>query len=177
MTTPPADISQVSFKDRTKLKQLIYERAMIGYVFSYEKLVNAMNEALNGRNVDIVWLIQSAIVAWDDNAAKELKDKLNEQISAIFSENGIEKTLRHEDPFGNAKDIIYMSSTASSFSKESAAQIALADYGIPAATFQEILARATIKTPYVTVQCRNVKDDGTVDDSLTGANRKGRGKK
>ncbi len=187
MTTPPCTLQDVSFKDRTKLQKLIYERAMLNYTFSYDKLlrafISAMNKSQQAANLfenitidEVNILIRECIVAWDDTEAKVVKDDLNDKISAIYTENGIEKTLRHTDPFGNGRDIIMMEGTATSFSKTDAAQIAVADYGIAASDFQEILARATKQTKYVTVQVRKVAENGGVDDSLPGQRNRSRKK-
>ncbi len=171
MTTPPSTLQDVSFKDRTRLQKIIYERAMLNYTFSYEKLLKAflMASSLMKYDIDVINnAIRECIVAWDDTEAKAVKDDLNDKISAIYTENGIEKTLRHTDPFGNGRDIIMMEGTSVAFSKIEAAQIAVADYGIAASDFQEILARATTHTKYVTVQVRKVAENGGVDDSLPG---------
>ena len=161
----PSSITDV--KDRKVQKELmalLAERSVLGYTFSYRKLFNMCKRMLKGNGTpddDITEIINnqllSCLIARNDKDEKFAKDDINERITRLYTENGIDKTLRHPDPFGMLVDYCMMEGTSSSFNKEKALQWAVRN-GMPAETFTKMYAENTTKTPYVTLTTRAVKE-------------------
>lgn len=192
ITTPPKTMADVPKSVRAKLTRLLFERAVLGYTFSFSKLA----EFLSPDD------IRQCIIAQTEDDAKKYKAEVNDEITAIYTENGIEKTLRDTDPFGNPKDYIMMEGVATSFSQNRALPVMVAGvfqwdcpecdttnytpgtkkvfcsneecmhhtkpirevkpdrtHNMAAEAVQAAFAAATIKTTYVALQCRDVKED------------------
>lgn len=220
-TVPANNIQDIPKAERSKLEALYFERALLQYRFSYERLIDVMRQVSKaGPGLTVAEfneLLASAIVAWKEEDDKKLKAEINDQITSIYTENGIQKTLRHFDPFGNEKDYIMMDGVATSFSKDRALPLAVAGihewkcpacpavnftatnidvycsvpgcdhydhrkldrydkrkhklqplksvksikHTVTAEAFTAIMDLATVQTKYVSLQCRDVKDDTT----------------
>jgi hypothetical protein len=122
---PPNTINDVPKSIRNTLKALLHERSLIGYTFSFERLLHHFAKVGVAHDSAVAY-IQESIVAWKDSEAKAVKETLNERITNIYTEHGIDKTLRDTDPFGRSKDYIMMEGVSTSFSKDKALQIAVA---------------------------------------------------
>ena len=147
---PPSKLTAIPKKQRSKFVEDMYERAVANYVFSWKKLMALVDdpEALMG-----------CVAAFNDGEAKELRNELNERIAMVMAENGI-KTLRDEDPFGRAKDYILQEGVSTSCPRDKVLEIAAREFKIDAAKLSMAFDKATKKTPYVTVQARDVKGGG-----------------
>lgn len=151
---PPATLSDV--KDRTQrkdLSKLLHEKEVLGYAFSYRKLCN-MIQALDGDPSEL----QDCIVAFNKDQEDLEKDKLNTRIEAILKENKI-TSMRETDPFGRVKDVLYYSSTSTSFAQSRAIDKA-AKYKIDPAQLKKLFEdpSVTIKTPTTIVVVKDVKE-------------------
>lgn len=154
---PPSTTSDVDRKQRKKLMSLFAERTVLGYTFSFEKLVK-MVRRIDPEVTDegARKMIESCIIAYTEDETKKLKADINDDIAAIFTENGI-KTLRDADPFGNRMDFVYVESTSTSFSSTRCKELA-PKFGIDTDVIVKLLEQSTTKTPFVTVQARRVKE-------------------
>jgi hypothetical protein len=111
--TPAATINDLPKSERAKFKRLAYERAVLQYAFSYERLSQFMS----------VEDMKQCVSAWTEDEAKTVKQDLNANLSSIYVENGIDKTLRAPDPFGRPKDFIFMEGRSTSFSQAKAVSL------------------------------------------------------
>lgn len=163
--TLPNEITDIpNKKKRQELTRLMAERSVLAYAFSWERLHKVFCTMLADGNTppeDIVGIantrLRHCVAAFDEKTERELKEKINEAILNIYTENGIEKTIRHTDPFGRPIDYIILEGTSSSFNKEKALQWAVA-HGIPAKTFNDMYEYNTSKSKYVTISTRVVKE-------------------
>jgi hypothetical protein len=166
---PPSTIAEIPKKQREKAERLMHERAVLGYAFSYQKLVENITEVVaraseddfinsSHRDEAIKQCIQDSIEAYSEDDCKSAKNRLNEKLCALFAENGI-KTLRDTDPFGRQKDYILMESASTSCPRDRVIEIAVSKYGIPAKKLAQAFADATVKTPFTTLQARDVKEE------------------
>lgn len=191
---PAATINDLPKSERKKARELMYERAVLQYYFSYDRLIRGLTligvhtEAANS-------LLRDAICAFTDDEVKKVKEELNDKIATLFTNNGIDKTLRFEDPFARPKDYCMYEGVATSFSQNRALPLMVAGvyqwecpeclqevfscvpvcsmckhklvrfpraavkHTLPAEAVTAAFEAATVKTKYVTVQAREVKDD------------------
>lgn len=162
---PPSTLQDIPKKDRPKVERMQYERSVLGYAFSFEGLMSniqtlvtkAVDEKTLPDPEEIKEAIKRSVAAFNEDEAKTAKSRLNDKLQGIYLANGI-KTLRDVDPFGRRKDYILIESTSTSFKKDEAIEIALKRYRIPAKTMTAIFEAATHKTPFTTMQARDVKE-------------------
>lgn len=103
----PATLNDLPKAERAKAQRLMFERAVLQYRFSFEKLLEHMSEED----------LQQCVIAWGEDEEKKVKADLNDQLLTIFTNNGIDRTLRFEDPFGRPKDYMAYEGTSTSFSQ------------------------------------------------------------
>lgn len=149
---PPADLSAIPKKHRNKLQAALLERAVLAYAFSWKKL----SALLEGAGLPPEEL-QSCIVAYNDEDERKVRDQINEVIAEELAANDL-TALRHADPFGRLKDFLLIHSTTSSFSKQTAMDLLVAECRVPAAVVANIWERSTKKSPIIMVQARDAKD-------------------
>jgi len=154
----PSSITDIPAKQRRKLQQLLHERSVLGYSFSWRALVKVL-DAFGLKEEEVAVVLEQSIAAYTDTEERKIKDELNNEIAAIYEEHGV-KSMRDTDPFGRAKDYLYFESTSTSFSKDSAIKIGVSRYKIPAKTMADIFEAATTRKPFVTLQVREVKENG-----------------
>lgn len=152
---PSSRITDIPKAQREKLRAMLYERAVLKYAFSWDKLSRYI-DSLGGDPQDL----KDCIAAFSDSSLKAVAEVLNDKIDGLFVVNGI-STLLDVDPFGRQKDYIRVESTATGFSSDKAFEYALSKYKIPASTMQAIFANATTKTPYTTMQARDHAEGGS----------------
>lgn len=156
---PPAILDDVPKKQRAKLKAAMMERAVLGYSFSWEKLVDTLEDRFGIEPEDIAGLLVQCIASFNDKDTKEIRDRLTEEIAQVLAQEEI-KTLRQPDPFGRVKDFVLLHSTSSSFSQQRAMDLGVQKYGLKATMLETLFKEATTKTPYTTITVRDVKDKG-----------------
>jgi len=115
-TVPPNTLNDLPKSVRREAQRLLFERSVLGYAFSFEQLEKHMSVAD----------IQKCVISWKDDELKSVKSDINDRLTSIYTENGIDKTLRDTDPFGRPKDYIMMEGTTVSFSQNRALEIAVA---------------------------------------------------
>lgn len=152
---PPPDLTDIERKDRAKLQKLFFERAVLGYAFSYSKLLKLMLK-IGFDEKEAHAELQDCIIAFDTNQEEEAKRDVNNKLSAIFAENGV-KGVRTEDPFGRKMDCSAYESSSSSFSQKRALELG-PTFGLATATLARLFEKATTKTPYVAVRMVAVKE-------------------
>lgn len=141
---PPATINDLPSSERKKAQDLMYERALLQYSFSYTKLKNYLS----------LEDMRRCIIAYTEEECGKAKKEINDRITDVFTENGIEKTLRFADPFGRPKDFIMMEGVATSFAQSRALPLVVSgvflwecpDCGID---------NYTVENPNVKVFCSN----------------------
>lgn len=149
---------------RAKLEAAMLERSILTYGFSWAKLRAMLDEVLGGATDDeIANLLTPCIVATTADEAEVLRSSLNDTILQGLKDCDL-RSIRHNDPFGNPKDFIKMTSSSSSFSKQTAMDILVAEYKLPAKELSVVWDRATTKKPYTVLQVRNVKEKDGEDD-------------
>lgn len=125
---PPATITDLPKSERAKAIKLMYERSLMQYYFSYEKLIKLLRELGDTYNDEetLNQRLCDCICAFTEDQAKEIKSELNDKITTIFTNNGIDRTLRYFDPFQRNKDYIMMEGVATSFSQSRALPLMVA---------------------------------------------------
>lgn len=158
---PPSTITDVDRAVRKKLHALLWERAVMTYAFSWEKLIHALIKITESATAlpegELVEILKSCVIAFTEEEAKEHKAILNDKIADIYDDFGV-KTLRDSDPFGRIKDYIMQNGTSTSCPQKRVLEIAVSKYGINADKLAQAFEDATIRSPFVTVQARDVKE-------------------
>lgn len=156
----PPSLSAIPLKRRASLDRAMQERTVLGYGFSWAKL-RAMLDSVTGGVTDdeAANLLLPCVAAFTSDDADALKTKLSATILAELKACNL-KTIRHHDPFGSIKDFMQVSSSSSSFNKQTAMDLLVADYNIPAKEISQVWRRATTSKPYTSLQVRNVKEQG-----------------
>ena len=155
MTIPTPELTDLNKKVRDKLQPLLHEKAVMGYAFSYSKLL-ALLTRMGAEDPNLE--ISKCILAVDSKSEDEAKSKVNDKIAAIYSEEEL-KSLRSEDPFGRRMDyMIYESTTPARLNSTKLVEIA-PSLGISTKKALELVAKATTPgSPYVAVVARAVKE-------------------
>ena len=158
----PSTLNDIEKKQRAKLEAAFMERAVLAYAFSWTKLTRMLKAA--GWNQDeIRQRLCSCIAAYRDEDEKALREELNETIAGEFQLSGV-STVRHHDPFGRPKDFIVMQGTSTSFSKQTAMDLLVAECKVPAKKIADIWERATSKSKFTTIQARDVREKPEPED-------------
>lgn len=154
--TEALTIKDIPATKHRKLKDLIHERAVLGYGFSFKKLYRLITKFVPETDEALV-LIHNCISAVDDKEQKAVQSELNDGISAIYTEHGV-KSLRDSDPFGRTLDIgILENSGIPRIDKNRMLEVA-PTLGISTSKIIELIEKSTVKTPFVTVSVRGVKE-------------------
>lgn len=124
-TVPPKTINDLPRDVRKEFERLAFERSVLGYAFSFERLVKLLSSTGLSRE-EATTHLEACIVAWKEDEAKKLKESIGDKITNIYTENGIDKTLRYLDPFDRPKDYIMAEGTAVSMSQNKAIELGVA---------------------------------------------------
>ncbi len=154
---PAPTLSDIPAKERRKLETLIHERDVLGYAFSYKKLFRLIEGLGSYSDDDIHAALQDCILAFDTPQEDDAKKDLNDRITAILAEHGLQ-SMRSPDPFGRLMDVlVYESRSGPKFNRDKAVEIA-PTLGVSTTKIMEILERATSPgKPFVAVKVQAVK--------------------
>lgn len=136
---PPAELSDLNRKDRTKLESLLQERAVLGYAFSYTKLHRLLESLVEDADA----AIQDCISAVDDDSLKTAKSDLTDRISAIYAENNLSSVL-FQDPFGRKMNsCLYESKTGARLNQTKMVESAPGLINVSSAKIQKLIDACT----------------------------------
>lgn len=154
--TPPPNLSVISNKkQRREMQELLWEKAVLSYSFSYKKLRSMLAEAGVDEDDTAAQLLQDCITAFDAKQLEQAKEDINDRIAEILLD--IDQTsLRAPDPFGKEKDLSMFPSQSTSFSRDKALQVA-PTFGVTAETLNRIFDRATSKKDIVIIKLQAVR--------------------
>lgn len=159
---PSSTITDITKKkDRARLQFMLAERSVLGYTFSWEKLLTLASELLNmdaDDCPDLAAKLVEAVCAFKEEDAKAIKEALNEEIAEIYTQYGIE-TLEHPDPFGNNIVFLMMHSHSTSFKKADAMELLVRRFKLDAKDVSDVFKECTKSSPFTTVQARRVKSN------------------
>lgn len=146
---------------RAALRELFYERAVAKYSFSYKRLA-ALLDSLNCE--DINQELKACVLGFSDEDTKTAVEDMNDRIQAIYAVSDLQEsetgsvTVLAEDPFGRVKDYILISSSSSSFSKDTCIDGLVRRFKLKATEVMEVFQAATKSKPYVTLQARDHRE-------------------
>lgn len=159
IVVPSSTLADVPSKERAALKKLLYERAVLGFSFSYSKLFKLLTSH-NGDKEDpeaaALSDIERCILAHDDTELKGVKQDINDQITALMGAHDI-RSLEITDPWETKRRFTYYESSTSSLNKNLMVQKG-PSLGISTDKVLTLIESCTVTSKYTALRCEKVKE-------------------